>query len=363
MALTPLVRELVEMHTYCRPYQSLAETDFRNRFIWSLPGAFPDDSGNLHVVIGTAPILFSCHTDTVHRLSGRQTVHLDSLGILHLSKNSRRWSSCLGADDTVGVFLMRHMILAGVPGRYVFHSGEEQGCIGSGLLAESMPDMLKGYRAAIAFDRKDYGDVITHQCSRRTASDAFTQALADQLNGQGLKYAPSDRGLYTDTEQYADLIAECTNLSIGYSGNHSGQESVDTKHVLALLAALIAVDWSALPIDRDPQARDYTWIGGNNSWSTRWDDICVCPALEDGTVMHWPSCTWHDDDDDDIVDCDCSVDYADGQHDPLCEYYESEDESARIMSFDRDYRDDCALDPVYREVQDALRKQAKRRIG
>lgn len=246
-----LLARLVTMHAYCRPRGSKTERAFRDRWIMSL-GAEEDQHGNLHVVRGDVPVLWSCHTDTAHKRDGSQKVRLNSKGIL-----TTRNGSCLGADDTAGVFLLTEMIRRDVPGHYVFHYGEECGCIGSRKLAAECPTWLENIQWAIALDRRGYGDVITHQVGLRTASDPFAVDLAERLNALGMDYEPSDRGLYTDTESYADIVPECTNLSIGYSGEHGPAESLDTAHVLQLLEALSSLDVSALPVSREPGSNVY----------------------------------------------------------------------------------------------------------
>jgi len=238
---------LIDMHTYCRPANSRTERQFIRRYIAPLPGAAADPWGNWHVTIGAAPtILFSCHTDTVHQRGGRQRIRLAD-GILTLDAPGR--STCLGADDSAGVFLCREMIRRGIPGHYVFHNSEEIGCLGSRALAADPGGPLEGIRAAVAFDRGGHTDVITHQCGRRTCSEDFAGALAAAL-GHG--YQPSDRGIYTDTREYADLVPECTNVSVGYTGAHSPAEALDVAHVGCLLAAVCALDWTRLPIARTP---------------------------------------------------------------------------------------------------------------
>jgi hypothetical protein len=111
---------LLDMLTYCRPAKTPQPAVFCDRFIAPLPGAIIDAYQNWHVTIGDSPILWSAHTDTVHRMNGptRQTVSYNpATGIVRLSKRSRKVSYCLGADDTAGVFLLVCMIRAGVPGR------------------------------------------------------------------------------------------------------------------------------------------------------------------------------------------------------------------------------------------------------
>src|ERR1019366_6093943 len=83
---------LLDMLTYCRPAGSGAESAFIARFVATLPGAVVDPFGNWHVIIGTSPILWSCHTDTVHDTSGRQTVHVAADGVVGLSRRSRHMS-------------------------------------------------------------------------------------------------------------------------------------------------------------------------------------------------------------------------------------------------------------------------------
>lgn len=255
---------LLDMLTYCRPCGSDTEQVFIDKYIATLPGAERDAYGNWHVVIGDSDVMWSSHTDTVHRFDGRQTLHVGSDNVVGLSRRSRKRSSCLGADDTAGVFLMWAMVNAGIPGYYVFHYGEEVGGLGSRELATALPDDMTHIRFAIALDRGGLSDVITHQGMRRTASDAFAQSLADKLNGNGLTFAPSDRGVYTDTYEYADVIPECSNVSVGYTGAHSNKETLDLNHVERLLTALCGLDQTTLVCERVPGPE--TWATGH-LWS------------------------------------------------------------------------------------------------
>lgn len=265
-----LLSELVTMHTYCRPMGSATEHAFIARYVATLPGAQRDIHGNYHVIIGDAPtVVFSCHTDTVHYADGFQRVSLSTSGLLsvitlqkHVDRRLTfapfRRPDCLGADDTVGVFLCRQMVLHGIAGHYIFHYGEERGCIGSSALAKDTPELLDGRSIAIAFDRGGNGDVITHQMGQRCCSDDFALDLAIALGGE---YCPCDRGVYTDTNEYTALVPECTNISVGYDHQHSERETLDTNHVGILLDRLLAIDWFSLPVVRDPDA----W-GDSDRW-------------------------------------------------------------------------------------------------
>jgi hypothetical protein len=219
-----MIATLREMLSYRRPAGSKTERRFISRYIASLPYSHRDAFGNWHVVTDKAsPILWSAHTDTVHRIGGMQSIiHWPTSDMITLGNDRQtRDSNCLGADDTIGVYLLRQMILAGVPGHYIFHYAEERGGIGSFALADDWPIAFNHLRIAIALDRRNSADVITHQGSR-CCSDTFAGALADALNiADGLHYRPSDEGIFTDTANYVDVIPECTNLSVGYAREHT----------------------------------------------------------------------------------------------------------------------------------------------
>lgn len=248
------------MLTYCRPAGSAAERLFIERYILPIPNVYRAIGENYIVTIGAdAPILFSCHTDTVHRVSGRQTIHESSMGLAQLSQRSLAAGvNCLGADDTAGVWICLELIAAGVPGTYVFHACEERGGIGSSTLARSPEgaSWLAQFTYAIAFDRRGTADVITHQSSGRTASDDFARSMGVMLTAAGLPaYAPA-HGIYTDTAEYSDIVAECTNLSVGYRNEHTSHETLDLRHVQRLRDALVAADYSLLVAARKPGEDD-----------------------------------------------------------------------------------------------------------
>jgi hypothetical protein len=146
------------------------------------------------------------------------------------------------------------MILAGTPGLYIFHRGEERGGIGSRALVRDRPALVDGIQQAIAFDRRGTTSIITWQSRGLSCSDTYARALADQLNAIDPTFAfePDDTGVYTDTAEYTGLIPECTNISVGYEGAHSPRETLDVDFVLALRDAVIRLDPSLLPIERAP---------------------------------------------------------------------------------------------------------------
>src|SRR5262245_40606493 len=92
------LHSLVSMHSYCRPAYSATDNEFIEKWIDPL-GCDKDTVGNRYLRIGHAPILWSCHTDTVHRLPGGQRVRIDGQQFLKLARKQKRYSDCLGADD------------------------------------------------------------------------------------------------------------------------------------------------------------------------------------------------------------------------------------------------------------------------
>ncbi len=333
-----LLATLRDMLTYCRPCDSATERAFIRKYVLSLPGVEIDDHQNCHVLIGDSPtVIYSCHTDTVHRSQGRQRVHQSRADVMSVSYFHRETSSCLGADDTAGVFLCREMVLARKPGHYIFHFGEEVGGIGSGDLARHTPALLGDAQIAIAFDRKGTADAITHQMCGRTCSDAFAESLSRELNEliPGGTYIPDPTGSYTDTAEYVRLIPECTNISVGYEYAHSSRETLDGRHVLALRTALLALDASKLIVERDPTVPDPDDCRGRGygpiDWSL-WSEDVDDQEDEDEDKDVWQNCgsLFKDEDEDE-----------DGDR-------------------DEDDRPSQYLDPAFGRVQDLLKRLARK---
>lgn len=247
--------ELLQMLTYCRPDGSKTEKKFINRYLTPL-GLKRDEAGNLYKTIGKSQVIWSSHTDTVHYKHGKQELAIlgEDIKLRHGSK-----SNCLGADCTTGVWIMREMIKAEVPGLYIFHTGEERGGIGSEWIKSNGADMLKGYKAAIAFDRLAKTSIITHQFGGRCCSDIFADSLGRALGGGWEK---DDGGSFTDTANYTGLVNECTNISVGYYGQHSSRETQNIPHAARLREIMIAFDESKLTIARRPGEVEKTSFNG-----------------------------------------------------------------------------------------------------
>lgn len=217
----------------------------------------PDDSGHV------PPILFSAHVDTVHAADApvkQEIVYDEESGYVYKTDGM-----VLGADNAAGCAVLLHMIECGVPGAYIFHRGEEVGGIGSAAMARHHADWLKRFKWAIAFDRKGNDSIITQMMTGETASDEFADAFALLLNNNTrFNYGPDETGTFTDTANYAHIIPECTNVSVGYAYEHTKDEILDLWHVKELAERLVDVFGHGfeLPVVRTPAPARSMFGGG-----------------------------------------------------------------------------------------------------
>lgn len=249
-----LMRTLWRACSTKRPHNSQAEARFVAWLVNRLPVSMIDGAGNVHVDMRRGPhnrTMFTSHTDSVHREGGPNRIRLDAS-----DPRSVKWRAdenyALGADDGAGIALMMHMIEADVAGYYIFFRGEECGGIGSQWMADNFNRFMKEIDHCVSLDRAGYSDVITHQAGGRCCSDAFAQALADQLTcwEEDVIYLPDSSGVFTDSANLTDYIGECTNLSVGYRGQHGDTECQDVTYLPILAAALVKVKWDELPVVR-----------------------------------------------------------------------------------------------------------------
>lgn len=152
----------------------------------------------------------------------------------------------------------------------MFFIGEECGGIGSSAYVQDNPEFSANM--VVSFDRRGQSSIITHQGGWRTCSTEFAVALAGQLTQKGagkLQYRPDDTGLYTDSCEFADVVPECTNISVGYFHEHTAKETLNLTHLLNLRDALLKVEWDKLPIKRVPEPDivwDTGWMGRTSAW-------------------------------------------------------------------------------------------------
>ena len=278
---------LVSILSCPRQHNSPSELAFRN-FMWSklaefknarTIGPFNMQEKSIGFTVKAADdkrstTLFSCHMDTVddpHPADARKKLDYDpTFGFIFLSNDSIGRS--LGADDGVGVWIMLKMIEAGVPGTYMFHTGEECGGISAKANASKEGSYLKQFDVCVAFDRPHSNEIITHQrAGTKCASDKFAKALSDKLNALGqFQYKPSRSGVYTDNFEYRQIIAECVNVGVGYEFQHGRDETLDYTHALALVQACCELEWESLPVDRDPTEADPVTNYQQSKWYKDW---------------------------------------------------------------------------------------------
>jgi hypothetical protein len=265
---------LPEMLSYSRPHGSDTEQRFCDRYIATIPNVQKDDFGNYYVEVGSSPnTLFSAHTDTVDFTEGFKKILLDPIVNELFTDNG----DCLGADDTTGVWIMKLMIEKGIKGMYVFHRGEEVGCLGSKWLAANKPDWLKNYDHAIAFDRAGDRDIVTSQNGSTCASQDFALDFAARLHTtghiEGMPFS-SAHGVYTDTAEYVHLIGECTNISVGYENQHCPDETQSVQTLKELVPALMVMNWDGITKERAPEPKKVYSYNFHNSYAkTSWDDV------------------------------------------------------------------------------------------
>lgn len=255
----------------------------------------PDAQGDVYVYISNTdvPRIRRTQTFKVKDKNGKET-HEDR-EYVSIDTNCDSYSCCLGADCTTGVWLILQMIEAGCPGVYVIHEDEEIGCIGSGCIVDEYKRLtdeekeehwISKVDIAMSFDRYGEESIITYQSSSRTASDEFAESLGDitkeffKENGY-LQLKADDGGSYTDSNEYSDVISECTNISVGYYNQHGTSEKQNIDYLVMLRDCLVKHandlnDPKKLIASRDPKEVDYLYgnygygsYGGGYGYSYR----------------------------------------------------------------------------------------------
>lgn len=249
--IDPFLFELLDMLTIRRRDKTQTEVDFCKEYMNGIvknDGKFVKFNTLKDPVTGEVlayyykatndPVLWSSHVDSVHVGAGNVKVAFDPYMLVAYVEDQK---TPLGADDAAGMWLLFQMIRAGVGGTYIFHKAEEVGGIGSRGVAKHHSGFLSAYDYAIAFDRKANTSVITHQGGMRCCSEKFADSIISILNKQpNMAYVKDDGGVFTDTKNYINHIAECTNLSCGYTHEHTVNETLDVAFLVDLKNALVA---------------------------------------------------------------------------------------------------------------------------
>jgi len=228
-----------------------------------------DEFGNLYIKIGESDVMFTSHLDTATSAVS-PVKHVFDGDIIKTDG-----TSILGADDKAGVTVMLYMISKNVPGLYYFFLGEEVGCIGSKKVADvQKKEKIVGINKVISFDRRSLSSIITHQTSKRCCSEEFGEALSKALNDveETFKYKNDDTGVLTDSVQFISIYPECTNISVGYYSEHTFSERQDISHLEKLAEACTKVNWTELPVKRDPSVTEYKSYGSYGGYYGGWDD-------------------------------------------------------------------------------------------
>ena len=241
-----------------------------------------DAHGNYFVLIGDSEqsdVAFTSHLDTVARPgSAAPDIAITNKGVVFL--RNPQVADCLGADCGAGIYLMLEMIKRGVHGRYCFFVDEEVGCEGSGASAKDDTGFWTGIKAMISFDRRGDG-IITHQRYMRCCSDTFAKELAARL---GRTDAHLQKGIYTDSAEFVQIIPECTNVGVGYMHEHTPDEVLDLSILGGVLWHVLSPGtFKELPIERDPKVVEPdAWLSASAHNFTIPLDV---PAAEDPQLL------------------------------------------------------------------------------
>ncbi len=305
--IDPLLHQLLSLCTVAGTEHHIVNIIRELPYVKKHKRFFEPKLGNYIVEVGKSKTLFSCHMDIVGH-NNPITLKRDKVEKIFLFtpeenlKNSDKYGmiwgakanlndkgdrivsytpSTLGADDKVGVYILLKMIEAQIPGKYIFHTGEEQGGLGSAYLAANHKDIFEGMDRAIAFDRANYNDIIGFQRGGRCCSTEFGKALAEALNvGMPPKaqFKEDVHGTFTDTANYTKIIPECTNVSVGYFSQHGSGEHLDVYWLDTwLLPAILKTKFEDLPVKRDPKEVVKSWSsnyssGYNNDYNKQYNE-------------------------------------------------------------------------------------------
>jgi hypothetical protein len=245
-----IIRKFKQLTSFTYPYGT--ESDLERY----LPQDYQKDEwGNYYLQIGDNPTtMFTCHLDT----SCGQKEKVNHVFDGDFIKTDG--STILGADDKAGMTVLLYMISQSVEGLYYFFIGEERGCIGSGNLAKNWQSnpYSNTIKKVVSFDRRGTDSIITEQFWGVCCSDEFANELALRLNlaNSEFNFKPDPTGIFTDSAKFTDLVPECTNISVGYYNEHTGDEYQSISFLKKLCMAVCEIDWESLPIVRNQPLDD-----------------------------------------------------------------------------------------------------------
>lgn len=199
------------------------------------------------------PVVLTAHLDTV-RYTPAQSVRVAKGRMYGIGGG-------LGADDKVGVTLVVSLARKLKNVTFALFEGEEVGGIGASEAEQAK--LFEGTQIMASLDRRGTTDVIYEQGGYQTASVEFAGKLASALSGNGIVLSPSNNGIFTDSEVFAHRIPECVNISVGYQGAHTSQDTVDLVYMQRLYVNLLRLNWDEVPnwVRRTPKEKYYSKYG------------------------------------------------------------------------------------------------------
>jgi hypothetical protein len=230
-----------------------------------------------YVLRPEARVILAAHLDTV---SGKKPREVRVSGYV-----AKGIGGMMGADDKAGVALILWLVSLGYSGPqdvgYALFVGEESGCIGATEALDA--GVLPNAQVMVSLDRRSTSDIITYQAGQATASQEAGEWLAREL-GMGHELA---RGIWTDSAAFAGAIPECLNVSVGYDGAHTDNDTQDLFYLDELAGALAGVAWSDMPVARKPA----------EVWQVRhaYTPVYRVTRKPKATVYDWQEDEWEDD--------------------------------------------------------------------
>lgn len=226
-----------------------------------------------HLIIQTQHThqrVFMAELTTQHPLTAIQTKKEERLKpqTLKLEALTGRVSAMngevLGADSSVGIWLLLNQLYFGVPGTYVFWKARP---------SQSDLDWLPLNTQQLVFCGGEGDSQLVNQINgRATASSGFTQGLLKQLHQENqLRFTaapekPTDpKSIQSDQvswllDQAAYSVPEVIRLSTGRQRQPDGRMTQDLHFASVLAHRLVRVPWLQLSTERDPQERVHHWL-------------------------------------------------------------------------------------------------------
>jgi hypothetical protein len=110
----------------------------------------------------------------------------------------------------------------------------------------------------ISFDKAGYGSIVSHQSLLRTASDEFCHNLSQKFRESGMDFFTDSSGVHTDSALFLNHVPECTNISVGYFGQHTTSEYQDMDYLQKLSECVLNIPWDELPTHRKIGVKEWT---------------------------------------------------------------------------------------------------------